>query len=690
MEHPRRPPNKSSAVLLAGGLLAFFTILYPSLGFGFPVGPDAPVYLWWVRVAGVDGLSAVGIRPGAPAALMALGEAMGLGAFGETRGLGAPLAQAALGCALGCATGLAAATFVPGLSRGRWLLVGALGGTFAAHVAGGYLANLSLVVLLLAAAAVLTRSAAPASVGRVSIAAGLLLGAGGLAHPLFLGLGVAILGLAAVLHRRSAHRTEEAPPKSEAGRIAAATGIGIAVAGAGFLALTVGPGPLDVDTSKDAFLRRVGLGGSLRGDYVTRLGRLWARFVLPVSVPLAAWDLARRREGFAGWILVCWGIVTVAGVAAALVTGLAPAARFLSFAYVLPIGGALAVGPLMSRITRRAGRRPAVVAGVVLTASILAGATWTWWHQHPFIHDVEASALESVAMQVDAFPDGTPLVFLIDRDDPEVTFLATLAGNVIRAAMPPERVRDVHLFVGTPADYVARRPTVRGDPRYDAMSRHYLGDVVAAGGRPYAFVLEAFDPIGLRPARGFGIPLGPDIVLIGPTPARPGEVSDTVVGPPPKPLRPFSPWAVPPAGAMVLVALSLVGLGWSRAALGRGTISLALAPAFGLAAVILSAVAIDRLGVRLDAPLPGLIALALPAACGYLASVRLQRDAEVDPVTEVDEEPDEHHEDRRGDHVVQGEHHRLEDLAAPQRLGDGLRHGEGHRDRDRGEPRDQR
>jgi hypothetical protein len=547
------------------------------------------------------------------------------------------------------------------------------------------------VVLLLAAAAVLTRSAAPASGGRTAIAAGLLLGAGGLAHPLFLGLGVAILGPAAVLHRRSAPRAEHGPLRSEAGPTAAAAGIGIAVAGAGYLALAAGTGPLDVDTSKDAFLRRVGLGGSLRGDYLTRLGRLWARFVLPVSVPLAAWSLSLRREGFAGWILVCWGIVTVAGVAAALVTGLAPAARFLSFAYVLPVAGALALGPLMARIGRRVGRRLAVGAAVALAASLLAGAAWTWWHQHPFIHDDEASALESVAMQVEAFPDDTPLVFLIDRDDPELTFLATLAGNVIRAAMPPERVRDVHLFVGTPGDYVARRPTVRGDPRYDAMSRDYLADVVAAGGRPYAFVLEAFDPVGLRPARRFGIPLGPDIVVIEPPSRTTGPGGDVAIdGPPPDPLRPFWPWAVPPAGAVVLVALSLVGLGWSRAALGRGTTSLALAPAFGLAAVILSAVALDRLGVRIDGPIPGVIALALPAAGGYLASVRLQRNAEVQPVAEVGDEPKEHHEDRRGDHVVQGEHHRLEDRAAPQRLGDDLRHGEGDRDPDRGEPRDPR
>ncbi|MFM8945008.1 MAG: TldD/PmbA family protein, partial [Actinomycetota bacterium] len=41
-------------------------------GWHTPVGPDAPVYLWWARIAGVEGLSAVGERVGEPALALAL------------------------------------------------------------------------------------------------------------------------------------------------------------------------------------------------------------------------------------------------------------------------------------------------------------------------------------------------------------------------------------------------------------------------------------------------------------------------------------------------------------------------------------------------------------------------------------------------------------------------------------------
>ena len=36
------------------------------------MGPDAPVYLWWSRLAGADGLSAIAHRPGAPALSLTL------------------------------------------------------------------------------------------------------------------------------------------------------------------------------------------------------------------------------------------------------------------------------------------------------------------------------------------------------------------------------------------------------------------------------------------------------------------------------------------------------------------------------------------------------------------------------------------------------------------------------------------
>ena len=46
--------------------------------FVLPVGPDGPVYAWWIRYADVLGLRGVaGGRPGIPAAALALGTALG-------------------------------------------------------------------------------------------------------------------------------------------------------------------------------------------------------------------------------------------------------------------------------------------------------------------------------------------------------------------------------------------------------------------------------------------------------------------------------------------------------------------------------------------------------------------------------------------------------------------------------------
>ena len=50
-------------VALALVLLGWFLGPFAARGAGFPVGPDAPVYLWWSRLAGAEGLSAIAHRP---------------------------------------------------------------------------------------------------------------------------------------------------------------------------------------------------------------------------------------------------------------------------------------------------------------------------------------------------------------------------------------------------------------------------------------------------------------------------------------------------------------------------------------------------------------------------------------------------------------------------------------------------
>jgi hypothetical protein len=596
-------------------LLAFFVVPYPARGMQFPVGPDAPVYIWWARIAEAEGLSAAGLRPGVSALSLVLSGITGLGA--------SPV-LASLAPALGASIGLAAMTLVWPEGRVRGWLAGAFCGTFAAHLAGGYFANLAFVTLFLATLVALRR---PGRTPSMAGAAGLL-AAGGLTHPLFFLLGAAILTLATGIGFSTRTARED-----EARRVGMSLAGGAGVAGLGLAATLIGPGLPVADSSKDAFLRRAGLGATLRGEYVGRLTRLWARFVLPVSVPLAWLGLrsdvvphGNGRSSFLHRVLLAWAAVTAAGVTVSLVTRLFPPVRFLSFAYVLPLGAAVAIPWIHSRLSSRGRIITGAVSGL-LVAALLAGATFTWWRQDPFIHEPEVDSLAAVAAYTETLPPVTPLVFVVDDDDPELIFLSTLAGNVIRAAMPPERIRDVHLYVGTPALYLAGEPTLVGDPEHDAISRLYLEDIRAAGGEPVAFVVAAFNRPGIAEGLRLGRRLGPGVALMD-------ERAGSEAGTPADPLQPFSSWSVVLAGVVVLALLTLVGLGWALAALGPAGGAAATAPAFGAAALILAGVATDRVGIRLDGAVPALIG-ALAAGGGYLVAwaLRLQREAVAEPVS---------------------------------------------------------
>ncbi|MGZ8612691.1 MAG: hypothetical protein ACXWX0_10550, partial [Actinomycetota bacterium] len=426
-------------VALAAGLLAWFLLPYALSGFVFPLGPDAPVYLWWIRLAGVDGLSAVGHRPGVPALALAVRGSLGLS---EVQ------AVAALEGALGVATGLASAALVRagGGRRAAWVLGGVLAGTFAVHLAAGYLANLAFATAFLAAAAMLAGGTRRGAVG-----AAVVLGAGGLAHPPFFLVGGAVLLLSATFAWRG--------DRAEAIRVGgAALGAG-ALVGVGLLALLPGPRPLEVDTSKDAFLRRAGLAGELRAAYLDRFLNRWTRYVQWASVPLTVAGL-RPAEGFVGRFLRAWGLVTVAGIATSLATGIAPADRFVTFGFVVPVLAALGLARLWDALGAR--RVIAVATTGALTIAMLAGAWIAWDRQTPFMSELEVRRITQASAWIDLAEPPAALVFPVNDDDASVTFLATRAGNVIRAAVPPARIRDVVMVVPTPvraADDVRRALT---------------------------------------------------------------------------------------------------------------------------------------------------------------------------------------------------------------------------------------
>ncbi len=586
-------------------------------GFRFPVGPDAPVYLWWMRLAAHDGLSAVRGRPGIPALALELSGTLRL----------SPAATlAALECVLATCIGLGAAALVrarSGAGRGAWILAGALAGTFAVHLAAGYLANLAFGALFLAAAAALALGTSGAAIGAAA-----LLGAAGLADPLFFVLGLVILGLAAAQAFWD-ERGSERPPASEARRIVAVAAGAGALLGAGLLALQAGPGPLAVDTSKDAFLRRAGLTAELRSAYFDRFLRHWTRYVQWASIPLAAAGLGPAK-GFAGRFLRAWGAVLVVGVIAALVTGLAPADRFEAFGYVIPILAALGLVRLWRAIAHRQRGLAALVSGALLVAMLL-GAAITWRRQAPYMSALEVARATDAGRFAAATAPHTPLVFLAESGNDTISFWATRAGNVIRAALPPDRIRDVLVSIAP-----LRASSPPGQTERAAWRRLFAADLHAAkhrsGRRPLTFVLAPF-------AR-------PDF----PTPHPSGLVRTTVVArgvaildrrsprpvaSPVDPLRPSSAGAIVVAALVTFALLTAVGYGWSRAAAGGGFAALALAPAFGAAGLILGGIALERLGVSLAAAAGPTAISALVGGGGYLSMLLLQRRAGPEPPSKV-------------------------------------------------------
>ncbi|HXJ62533.1 MAG TPA: hypothetical protein VNN79_02160, partial [Actinomycetota bacterium] len=404
---------------------------------------------------------------------------------------------------------------------------------------------------------------------------------------------------------------------------------GAGIGAAGLLATAAfGPGAIaGVDTSKDAFLRRNGLGGQLPSLYRSRLASNWLRLLLPAEVPLAAYGAGRAQPADHGerllrTLLLAWLAVTAGGVVVSIATGLLPGERFLSFAFALPILAAAGVsrlwlrGAATLREESRAGwARPLAVAAVVVVA---VGSVWAWWHPAESFRDDDMATAARAAVLVGSLPRGTPLVFVVD-DPHHAPLSVPRFGNELRAVLPPDRIRDVHLFVGRPGDYLAGRPTATGDPLHNAMSARYLRDLRAAlkgtGRLPVAFVLAPMNernydgPV----ASGDATEVLPGVAVVGPAPALYATRSPADTG------GPTSPWLIVVFAAAALAVLWVAGAGWSCAALGRGVAWVAAAPAFGIAALVLIGVAVDRLGIRLTGAVPILIS-ALVAAGGFVAA----------------------------------------------------------------------
>jgi hypothetical protein len=533
-------------------------------------------------------------------------------------------AVAGLQYSMAALVGVGATAVVRGHARGGrwgWALAGLLAGLFAVHLAGGYVANLAFTLPFLAAGAALaTRTL------RGTAVAALLLGGGGLMHPQFFFVGAGILAVVAVWSwvRESDHGWS-----SDGGRVIMALAGGSALVGLGVLATQFGSAKLVADTSKDAFLRRTGLMVQLREVYLKRFLANAGRYLPWLTLPLAAMGITRARRGFTRRFLAAWAVITLVGVPVGILTRLFPPDRIMTFAFALPMLAALGVTWGWDAIAQRISPWLAWPVSLVLVALMGGAALNAWSAQQTFLSPDSIDDTTAAGRVAATVPEGTPLVFIVNEAREKSAFVATLAANLLRAALPPERAEDVYLYVGDAAHYFAGEPTPGGSEEFDVLSRRSL-EALPAGPRA-VFVLREFD----RDADDRADPnlqvwsdaVASNVVDPRPLAAAPGE------------LRASSPRGISVATVLIGLLLWAVGYGWARWTLGDRVGSAATAPGFGVAVLGLAGLVLERTGVPLTGSWGPTLVSVLGGGLGYLLLV-LQGQAQTEPPSQIHEGPD--------------------------------------------------
>jgi hypothetical protein len=636
---PNEPPTPSAAsrwlraVAFAGGaaaaVLAMY-LLHPILaGHRLPIGPDGVVYPWLARAADAGGFGAgPGAGPGVPGLTLVLGGILGTDALATVTLLG-PLLAAAAGLA---AAGLVEAALGPKLDRA--LLAVVLTGAFTAYLAGGWLANVAMVAIFLSAVAAL--AVAGRSWRAVTLAAALL-GAAGLSHRVFFVVGLVILVPVVVARIPDAVRVRRAGGRwrdTAAGRMGVAVAIGGGLGAAGVAWLAAGP-RIPGDTSQDGFFRRLGMRDFLIDRYRERFWGDLSRAAVPVVTgvglavaggrPTAQAPIGHTDDGGDRFLLalwLSWAAVTAGGVVLLAATAWGPPNRLLQFAFLVPIGGAVGAAALRRR---GAGHR-AIAAGAVVV--FVAVSMFGWFRQSPAFTTGELRAVARAREAIDALPAGTPLVFVVDTDEPAAAYHITRAGNVIRNAVPADLILDVRLAVGRPEDVLAGRVTETGDPEHDLIARAYLSEVGPLLPTAAVFVLRAFNEEGWAETAGVA-PVAPGVVQLQPTAQADSTASRTAGGE--LDLDGLGPAELVGLSVLTLIVLGFLGAGWARWGLPRAghRAAAAVAPSAGIAVAVWATFVADRLGFGPGSGLALGLVVVLGAA-GYILAWSRNRGARPD------------------------------------------------------------
>ena len=614
---------------------AFYTGLYFVKRYRFPIGWDTARYLFHTNFIAERGFGteipalfplARGVtanRPGFPVLALTLSNLFGTVPFRVAAEI--PIAGA-------IATALAIGAFASsaiGLKRWEVVVVTVVAAVSVPVIR--LLAPETYTDNLLAAAicmAALIPVMAAVQRGTSFVPAAVLLGVAGIVHPSSFGVVAAALGITALAYAPSSWRSWRSGTvpllSTPSGRL------GAVVSGSGILAAV---GVFGLSPSGPT------VRGLFRKELEKKLGEDLRLYRLPLRLPLAGLGAAsiassaaaestvRSRLRFTLVLSIAWAAVAAVGIALFYLGRHAPAHRFLGLFLPLPflVGlGILALGRILtSRIAVAAG-----VIGVLLVTGALAFVGYrdfyvtipqergVRWMDRGKVADALTAAryLDMVGV-----PETSPVVYVIDDHGPNPRISLSQQAYVIAANLPPERTEQAHFYVGDPERYLEGKPTYRpGNPAYNVMSALLWRDIRPLfPKRPVALTLAAYNPQYLETVEEH-----PELRTINNT---------MVLNGPPPPRRTLR-LSLPRSGPLrilafqfaTLLVLGLAVVGWAIALMPRGVRSreaFAVAPAFGIAFIVLAGLVVDRLGIRLT----GLAAIATPllvATVGWVLGAR--------------------------------------------------------------------
>ena len=334
---------------------------------------------------------------------------------------------------------------------------------------------------------------------------------------------------------------------------------------------------------------------------------LRSALLLAAALGVAVLAARRGRPRAALGPLLAWAAIPAAGALLAAVVDEAPLHRLLSTALTIPVLAAAGAVGLSSLIRGRGGAIRAVAgAAVALTivGALAFQAYGVWNARTPSTPEKVAAQLAALGAAIG--DRASPVILVVDeqpgKDATGVGFGTIPALRRFRAALPAASIARSAVYLGDAERLLAGEPTLRPDvPGYDEVSLDAWRAVEPLlGAEPTVVLVPAYvdDLDGIADDH-------PDWVAAPWLLVAQGEVSPVPEEPPalsPPDRGDLIGWT-----AWALLLAFLVGLGWSLV-FGRDDLlgRIALAPALGLAGLVLVGLAVEAFGVRVGASGPAL------------------------------------------------------------------------------------